>query len=283
MRDAPCRGKRIAKRRRPSLRNVAVRRSLRVATVSLVSSQQRLENFFQRAASAKDAGLHRAHAAVKDFRNFLVAESFEVAQNHRNAKNIGNLLQRALHGHLNFLRRELLERSGGEILDFDPGLTLFRLGIDGNIFLQMTLEPTLVIQRFANRDAVEPSFQRAALAETANAAKGFQKNFLGAIGGVGRISEHAEDEVIDRRMIVRDEPVEDRLRAGLQLMDEFGFIAAPRKGTSPIGHCRPFRPDSTLSPARKSYSGHPAAVQFRSGFVSTNPEPGLLTVYKYKP
>jgi hypothetical protein len=28
----------------------------------------------------------------------------------------------------------------------------------------------------------------------------------------------------------------------LQLMDEFGFIAAPRKGTSPIGHCRPFRP-----------------------------------------
>jgi len=41
---------------------------------------------------------------------------------------------------------------------------------------------------------------------------------------------------------VRDEPVEGRLRAGLQLMDEFGFIAAPRKGTSPIGHCRPFRP-----------------------------------------
>src|SRR4029077_18270303 len=48
-------------------------------------------------------------------------------------------------------------------------------------------------------------------------------------------------EVIDRRMVVRDEPVEGRLRARLQLVDEFGFIAAPTQGTSQIGHCRPFR------------------------------------------
>jgi len=86
-----------------------------------------------------------------------------------------------------------------------------------------------VIQRFANGDAVEPRFQRAALAEIANAAKGFQKDFLGAVGGIGSVAQHAEDQVIDRRMIVRDEPVEGRLRAGLQLVDEFGFIAAPRK------------------------------------------------------
>jgi len=91
----------------------------------------------------------------------------------------------------------------------------------------MTLEPALMIQRFANSDAVEPRFQRAALAEIANAAKGLQENFLGAVGGIGSVAKHAEDEVIDRRMIVRDEPVEGRLRARLQLMDEFGFIAAP--------------------------------------------------------
>jgi len=107
----------------------------------------------------------------------------------------------------------------------------------------MTLEPALMIQRFANGDAVEPRFQRAALAEIANAAKGFQENFLGAVGGIGTVAKHAEDEVIDRRMVVRNEPVEGRLRASLQLMDEFGFIAAPRKGTSPIGHCMPFRLD----------------------------------------
>src|SRR6266704_2260410 len=140
-------------------------------------------------------------------------------------------------------RRELLERRGSEILDFDAALAFFRFGVDGNILLKMTLEPALVIQRFANRDAVEPRFQRAALAETANAAKGLQENFLGAVGGIGSIAQHAENEVIDRCMIVSDEPVEGRLRACLQLVDEFGFIAAPAKGTSPIGHCRPFRPD----------------------------------------
>src|SRR5205807_6287048 len=104
------------------------------------------------------------------------------------------------------------------------------------------LEPALVVQRFANRDAVEPRLQRTALAEIANSAESFQENFLGAVGGIGSIAEHAENEVIDRSMVVRDEPVEGRLRAGLQLVDEIGFIAAPTKGTSPIGHCRPFRP-----------------------------------------
>src|SRR5260370_432606 len=227
----------------PSFRNVTVRRSLRVATVSLLPAQQRLENIFQCPTPAKDAGLHRAYAAVENFGNLFVAESFEVAQNHGDAKNIGNLLQRALHGGLNFLCRQLLERSGREIFDFDARFALFRLGVDGNILLQMALEPTLVIQRFANGDAIEPSFQRAALAETADAAESLQKNFLGAVGGIGSVAQHAEDEVIDWRMIVRDEPVEGCRRAGLQLMDEFGFIAAPTKGTSPIGHCRPFRPE----------------------------------------
>src|SRR5713226_8454404 len=107
----------------------------------------------------------------------------------------------------------------------------------------MTLEPALVIQRFANGDAIEPSFQRAALAKIANAAEGLQENFLGAVGGIGSVAKHAEDEVIDRRVIMRDEPVEGRLRARLQLMDEISFIAAPRKGTSPIGHFMPFRPE----------------------------------------
>src|SRR6202158_474785 len=102
----------------------------------------------------------------------------------------------------------------------------------------MTLEPALMIQRFADGDAVEPGFQRAALAEVANAAEGLQENFLGAVGGIGSVAKHGEDKVIARRMIVSDEPVEGRLRAGLQLVDEIGFIAAPRKGPSPIGKRR---------------------------------------------
>ena len=216
---------------------------LGVTTASLVSAQERLKNFFQGAAPAKDAGLHRADAAFQDFGNFLVTQAFQIAQNHRAAKDLRNLLQSAVDDRLSFQGRELLERRGAEILDFDARMTFFRFGVDGDIFLQVALEPALVIQRFANRDAVEPRFQRAALAEIANPAEGFQENFLGAVGGIGSIAEHAENEVIDRSMVVRDEPVEGRLRAGLQLVDEIGFIAAPAKGTSPIGHCRPFRPD----------------------------------------
>lgn len=204
-----------------------MRSRLRMRGVSLLRAQKRLKNFFQRAAPAKYAGLHRADAAFQNFSNFLVTQTFEVAQYHRAAKNIGNLLQRAVNSDLYFQSGKLLERCGAKILDFDARLTFFRFGVDGDILLQMALEPTLVIQRFANGDAVEPSFQGAALAEIANAAESLQENFLGAIGGVRSIAKHAEDKVIDRRMIVRDEPVESRLRARLELVDEFGFIAAP--------------------------------------------------------
>jgi hypothetical protein len=214
--------------------------------VNLVRAQERLKNFLQRAAPAKDAGLHRADAAFQNFRDFLVTQAFEIAQNHGAAKDIGNLLQSGLDDDSNFQGRELIEGRSAEILDLDASLPFLRLGIDGDIFLHVALEPALVIQRFADGDAVEPRFQRAALAEVADAAEGLQENFLGAVGGVRSVTKHAEDEVIDRRMIMGDEPVEGRLRAGLQLVDEIGFIAAPRKGTSPIGHCRPFRPAAEI-------------------------------------
>ena len=204
-----------------------MRSRMSVRRVSLLRAQKRLKNFFQRAASAKNSGLHRADAAFQNFGNFLVTQAFEVAQNHRAAKNIRNLLQSAVNGDLNFQSGELLKGRGAKIFDLDAGLPFFRFGIDGNILLQMTLEPALVIQRFANGDAVKPRFQRAALTEIANAAEGLQENFLGAVGGVRSVAKHAEDEVIDRRMVVRDEPVEGRLRARLELVDEFGFIAAP--------------------------------------------------------
>jgi len=111
-----------------------MRRCLRVATVNLGRAQKRLENFFQGAAPAKDAGLHRADAAFQNFRNFLIAQAFQVAQNHRAAKNIRNLLQGAVDGHLNLQSGELLEGRSAEILDFDARLSFFRHGIDGNVF-----------------------------------------------------------------------------------------------------------------------------------------------------
>ena len=198
--------------------------------------EQRFKNFFESAAAAEDAGFYGADAAFENFGDLFVAKAFDIAEDDGTAKNVGNVIERALHGDLNFVRGELFKRSGAEIFDFHLRATFGGFGIDGNIFLRMTLEPALVIESFANGDAIEPGLQRAALAEIANSAKRFQENFLSAVGGIGGISEHAEDEAIDRSVVMRDEPVEGSLRAGLQLVDEIGFIAAPREGTSPIGH-----------------------------------------------
>src|SRR5262249_49046349 len=183
-----------------------------------------LQNFFQRTAPPKDSGLHGTDVALENFSHLLVAEAFEVAQNHGSAKDLGKPLQGAADSHLNFLSCKHLERRGAEILNFQMCVAFLRPDVDRNVLLQMALEPALVVQRFSNGDAVEPSFQRAALAEVANAAEGLKKNFLGAIGGIGSVAKHAEDEVIDRRMVIGDEPVESRLRAGLQLLDEIRLI-----------------------------------------------------------
>src|SRR5438552_3285471 len=86
-----------------------MRSRLRANTVSLMLAQKRLQNFFQSTTPAKNAGLHRADVAFQNFRDFLVTEAFEVAQNHRATKSFGNLLQSAVDRHLNFQCGEFLE------------------------------------------------------------------------------------------------------------------------------------------------------------------------------
>src|SRR5438046_2580199 len=219
--------------------------------------QHGFENFLEPAAPPKNPGLHRADATLQNFRHFFVAEALDVAQNHRAAKRLRNLLQRALHGLLNFVRGELLEGCAASIRNLEARLPFLRLRIDRNIFLQVALEPALLVQRFADGDAIEPGLQGTALAELTDAAKGLQKNFLCAVGGVRGITEHAEDQVINRRMIMSGQPVEGRLRARLELVDKFRFAAAPTEGTSPIGHCRPFRPECISHSCRMRKPGSP--------------------------
>jgi len=94
---------------------------------------------------------HSANTAFEHFGDFLVAEPFEVAENHGAAKNIGNLLQRALHDGLNFVRGKLLERRSAEVRNFEGGLPILGSGVNGDVFLQMALEPALVSGLTANR------------------------------------------------------------------------------------------------------------------------------------
>src|SRR4029077_4274779 len=133
---------------------------------------------------------------------------FEVAQDDRAAENVGYLPQSPLHGLLYFVSRELIERSAGEIFDFDLRLARFGFSVDGDVFLEMALEPAAIVESFANGDAIKPGLEGAALAKTANSFEGFQENFLSGIGGVCGIPEHSQDEVVDRPVVVGDEPVE---------------------------------------------------------------------------
>ena len=126
------------------------------------------------------------------------------------------------------MRGELVERSLREILYFDHGVTLFGLRIDRNILLQVAFEPALVIQRFANGDAIQPGLQRTPLAKTANPAKCLEEDFLSAVGRIGHIAKHAQNKIVDGTVIVRNKPVERGLGTRLQLRYEPGFVTAPR-------------------------------------------------------
>src|ERR1700747_3654781 len=142
--------------------------------------QQRLKEILQRTAATEDARFYCAGAALQDFGDFFVAQAFEVAEDHRAAEHLGNFLERALHRGLNFVGGKLLEGRGGEVFDLDGRMTFFGFGVDGNVFLEMAFEPALVVQSFANGDAVEPGLERTAPTETATGAKRLQEDFLGA-------------------------------------------------------------------------------------------------------
>lgn len=203
-------------------------------------AEQRIKQFFQSAAAAQDARFDRADAAFEHFRNFLVAQTFQVAQDDGAAENIRHLSERLLHHSLNFARSQLIERRGMQVFDLDSGLTLLRLSVDRNVFLQMTLEPAAMVEGLANGDAVKPSLQRTAMAKLANALESLQKNFLRAVGRVRRIAQHAQYEVEDCGMVVSDQPIECGFRAGLKLGDQLRFVTAPGEGAGPIGHALAF-------------------------------------------
>src|ERR1700687_5734878 len=224
-----------------------------------VLAEPRFQKVLQRAASAQDARLYGAYAALEDFGDFLVGQTFQIAKDYRAAKYFRNFLKGLVHGLLNFVGAQLLEMLRAQILDFNRAAPFFGFRVDGNVFLQVALEPALVVQGFAKGDAVEPGFQGASLAKTSDSAKRFQENFLRSLRGVRGVSEHTQDQVVRRAVVVGDQPVKGGFGTGLQLGHQLRFIAAPREGAGPGGHGTPFR----LVPSRSSRSLQGLARQLR--------------------
>src|SRR5260370_36977390 len=106
----------------------------------------------------------------------------------------------------------------------------------------MTLESTAVIQGFTNSDAVQPGLQRTALAKTANAFEGLEKNFPRAVSCIAGIGQHAQNQIEDRSMVVGNENAESGVQAGRQPRQELGFRTAPRTRAGPTRERCPIRP-----------------------------------------
>ena len=58
--------------------------------VGFLLRQKRLKNFFQGAASAQNARLHRSDAALQNLSDLFVTKTFEVTQYNGDAKNVRN-------------------------------------------------------------------------------------------------------------------------------------------------------------------------------------------------
>lgn len=134
--------------------------------------KERIEQFAKSATAAEDSGLHSADGNFKDLGDFFVREALEIAEDHRAAKNLGNLSESAANDGLSFMSGELFEGSGFEIGQLGGRDGAFVIIVDGDLAAMVAEEPAALIESFANGDAVEPSFERTTAAESADAFEG---------------------------------------------------------------------------------------------------------------
>src|SRR5216683_4332189 len=99
----------------------------------------------------------------------------------------------------------------------------------------MPPQPTPVVQRFADRDSVQPSFQGAAPPKSSNPLERLEKDVLRDIRSIERLGNDAYYKAIDRARIVGHQPVECRPGATLELRHELGFVLGPGEDARQVG------------------------------------------------
>lgn len=87
--------------------------------------------------------------------------------------------------------------------------------INGDFLLLVTRPPTPLIGSFMQSNAVEPGTKTGVAMKAADAAKDLDEDFLGDVGGIGRIVEAAGDERVERLVILGNQDGECVLGAGL--------------------------------------------------------------------
>ena len=80
--------------------------------------------------------------------------------------------------------------------------------------------PAALVAGFVEGDAVDPGAQAGVSVEGGDVAEDLDEDFLGDIGGVGRVAQAAGDEGVERTAVLGDEQSEGLLGAGLEVRDE---------------------------------------------------------------
>ena len=197
---------------------------------------QRIQNFTQQAAPAKNPRFHGADRDFQDFGDFFVRQTFEIAEDHSAAEYRRHLIERLTNAGLHLRGFKLFKRRRVGSGKIQSRAATFLFHVNRNLLAVMTPAPTAMIERLSHRYSVEPGFQRAALPESANPLEGVKENFLRDVGSIGRVRKDAVGEVVHSRVVVGDQPVEGGVRPGLQLGYELGFVASPRQGLCEVGH-----------------------------------------------
>jgi len=195
-----------------------------------------IQNFLEQAAAAKNARFHGADGNFENFGDLFVGKVFEVAQNYGASKNFRNLGQRVAHFGLHLVHLETFEGRSLAVFQVERGMLALFFGVYRNLLTMMTPAPAAMVESLPDADTVKPGFEGAAAAEIANTAKGAKENFLSNIGGVGAIGEDAVNQVVNAGVVVRDEPIESRLRTGLQLGDQLRLVVCPGQRLCEVGH-----------------------------------------------
>ena len=122
-------------------------------------------------AGRGESAISRFPGNFQDFGYLFVRQPFEISQNHGAAEGGGNSGEGAANGGLHFVRGALLEGLASRSCKCSVSWQAGFFGVDGNLVAVMPPEPAAVVERLAHGDAVEPCFQGASAAESADARK----------------------------------------------------------------------------------------------------------------
>src|SRR5450631_2072565 len=148
-------------------------------------------------ASSHQTGLHGAQVDAEDIGNFFVAQALDISQDDNGAKGFWDVSEFLFHACSNLLMGSELE---GRLVLIEQGvfdrdgvtiILVADLRLDSYFLTLMPAPPAFLIGGLMDGNAIDPGLQAGVAVEVADAAKDFEEDFLGEVGGVGGVNDAA--------------------------------------------------------------------------------------------